>query len=462
MLKRYIGDKPFYRRMLTIATPIILQNFITNFVSLLDNVMVGQLSTAQLGGVTIVNNNLLFIFMLTLYGGAAGAGIFTTQYYGKGDHEGIRHTFRFKLLISLFLIVAGLAIFLLFDDQLVGLYLQGDGDAAMAAETLYYGKLYLKIMLIGLVPFTITNTYAGTLRECGKTLVPMVAGFVATGVNLCFNYVLIFGHFGVPQLGVAGAAIATVIARFTEMLIVVIWTHAHTKILPFLKGLYRSIYIPAPLLKSIVLKGMPLLVNELGYGLGMAVLNQCYSVCGLAVLPALSISTTIYNLGSVVYRSLGNTVGIITGQMLGASLPEKEVRDSNRKMTAFGVFTGVVFGGLLIALSGLIPKAYNTTDEVRSLASWFIIISSCAMPLQAYIFPVYFTLRSGGKTMITLAFDCGANWLLAIPIAFVLSRFTALPILVIFSICHSIDIPKCLFGLWLIKRGTWIQNITVN
>ena len=462
MLKRYIGDKAFYRRMLTIATPIILQNFITNFVSLLDNVMVGQLSTAQLGGVTIVNNNLLFIFMLTLYGGASGAGIFTTQYFGKGDNEGIRHTFRFKLLISTLLTVAGLAIFLLFDDQLVGLYLQGDGDAAMAADTLYYGKLYLQIMLIGLVPFTITNAYAGTLRECGKTLVPMVAGFVATGVNLCFNYVLIFGHFGAPQLGVAGAAIATVIARFVEMAIVVGWAHAHTKLLPFLKGLYRSLYIPAPLLKSIILKGMPLLVNELGYGLGAAVLNQCYSVCGLAVLPALSISTTIYNLGSVVYRSLGNTVGIITGQMLGASLPEKEVRDSNRKMTAFGVFTGVVFGSLLIALAGIIPKAYNTTSEVRNLATWFIVISSCAMPLQAYIFPVYFTLRSGGKTMITLAFDCGANWLLAIPIAFVLSRFTGLPILFIFAICHSIDIPKCLFGLWLIKRGTWIQNITVN
>lgn len=462
MPKRYIGDKPFYRRMLTIATPIILQNLITNFVSLLDNVMVGQLSTAQLGGVTIVNNNLLFIFMLTLYGGASGAGIFTTQYYGKGDHEGIRHTFRFKLLISMLITVAGLAIFLLFDDQLVGLYLQGEGDAAMAADTLHYGKLYLQIMLVGLVPFTVTNAYTGTLRECGKTTVPMVAGFVATGVNLCFNYVLIFGHFGAPQLGVAGAAIATVIARFTEMAIVVGWAHAHTKLLPFLKGLYRSLYIPAPLLKSIVFKGMPLLVNELGYGLGMAVLNQCYSVCGLAVLPALSISTTIYNLGSVVYRSLGNTVGIITGQMLGASLPEKEVRSSNRKMTAFGVFTGVVFSALLIALAGIIPKAYNTTSEVRNLATCFIVISSCAMPLQAYIFPVYFTLRSGGKTMITLAFDCGANWLLAIPIAFVLSRFTSLPILFIFAVCHSIDIPKCLFGWWLIKRGTWIQNITVN
>ncbi len=462
MLQRYIGDKPFYRRMLMIATPIILQNFITNFVSLLDNVMVGQLSTAQLGGVTIVNNNLLFIFMLTLFGGASGAGIFTTQYFGKADHEGIRHTFRFKLLVSALLTAAGVAILLLFDDQLVGLYLQGEGDAAMAAETLQSGKLYLQIMLIGLLPFALTNAYAGTLRECGETLVPMVAGFVATGVNLCLNYVLIFGHFGAPRMGVAGAAIATVISRFAEMGIVVGWAHAQTRRLPFIKGLYRSLYIPAPLLKSIILKGMPLLVNELGYGLGMAVLNQCYSVCGLAVLPALSISTTVYNLGSVVYRSLGNTVGIITGQMLGASLPEAEVRDSNRKMTAFGVFTGVVFGGLLIAFARLIPNAYNTTADVRSLAAWFIIISSCAMPLQAYIFPVYFTLRAGGKTMVTLAFDCGANWLLAIPIAFVLSRFTPLPILAIFAICHSIDIPKCLFGAWCMKKGTWIQNITVG
>lgn len=462
MLKRYVGNKAFYRHMLAIATPIILQNFITNFVSLLDNVMVGQLSTAQLGGVTIVNNNLLFIFMLTLYGGAAGAGIFTTQYYGKGDHEGIRHTFRFKLLISALLAVVGIAIFTLFDDQLVGLYLQGDGDAAMAAETLYYGKLYLQIMLIGLVPFVVTNAYAGTLRECGKTMVPMVAGFVATGVNLCFNYVLIFGHLGLPQLGVAGAAIATVIARFVEMGIVVIWAHAHTRVLPFLKGLYRSFYIPAALLKAIIVKGMPLLVNELGYAMGMAILNQCYSYCGLAVLPALSISTTIYNLGSVVYRSLGNTVGIITGQMLGANRSEQEVRDSNRKMTAFGVLSGVVFGALLIALAGIIPNGYNTTEEVRKLATWFIIISSCAMPLQAYIFPVYFTLRSGGKTMITLAFDCGANWLLAIPLAFILSRFSGLPILAIFAVCNSIDIPKCLFGWWLIRRGTWIQNITLS
>lgn len=459
MLNRYVGNRLFYRRMLTVATPIILQNAITNFVSLIDNLMVGQLRDA-LGGVTIVNNNLLFIFMLALYGGAAGAGIFTTQYYGADNQEGIRHTFRFKMLISVLLTAVGIAIFLLFDDQLIGLYLQGDGDAKVAAQTLYYGKQYLSIMLIGLLPFSITNAYAGTLRECGQTIVPMVAGFVATGVNLVGNYILIFGHFGAPALGVAGAAIATVISRFVEMGIVVIWAHTNTKKLPFMKGLYRSLHIPGGLFRSITLRGMPLLLNEFGYSMGLAVLNQCYSVCGLAVVPALSISTTVYNLFSVVYRSLGHTVGIITGQMLGAGLPREEVQDSNRKMTVFGIFSGILFGGLLIALSGAIPNMYNEPAHVRELAMWFIIIASLAMPFQAYIFPVYFTLRAGGKTMTTFAFDCGANWLISIPLAFILSRYTDLHILAIYAMCHGVDFIKSLFGWYLIRKGTWIQNLT--
>ena len=240
------------------------------------------------------------------------------------------------------------------------------------------------------------------------------------------------------------------------------WTHMHARLLPFVKGLYKSLYIPAPLLKAIIIKGMPLLANEFFYALAMAVLNQCYSVCGLDVVPALSISTTIYNLGSVVFRSLGNTVGILTGQMLGAGLPDKTVREDNTKMTVFGISTGVFFGAILIAISGLVPQLYNTTDSVRHLATWFIIISSAAMPLQAYIFPVYFTLRSGGKTMITFLFDCGSIWILSIPLAFCLSNFTTWPILAIYVASHSIDIIKCVVGYIMIKQGSWIQNLTVK
>ena len=460
MLKRYIGNKAFYRRMLTIATPIILQNFITNFVSLLDNVMVGQLSTAQLGGVTIVNNNLLFIFMLALYGGAAGAGIFTTQYYGKGDNEGIRYTFRFKLLVSALLTVIGFAVFLLLDDQLVGLYLQGEGDAAMAAETLHYGKLYLKIMLIGLVPFVVTNAYAGTLKVCGRPVLPMIAGLVATGLNLVLNYILIFGHLGAPAMGVEGAAVATVISRFVEFGIIAVWSHRHTEQLPFIKGLYRSLHIPKKLLKAIIFKGMPLLVNEAMWSFGMAFLNQCYSFCSLDIVAALSISSTVFNLASVAFKALGSTVGIITGQMLGANSPEPEVRDSNRKMTALCMFSGFLFGGLMAAISGVFPKFYQTTDTVRVLAAGLILIAAVDVPLQSYIYPVYFTLRAGGRTVLTFLFDCGSIWLLSIPTAFILSHFTAIPVLVIYGICTGLDLVKCIIGVFVLRSDCWIRNLT--
>lgn len=460
MLKRYIGDRAFYRRVMAIALPIILQNLITNFVSLLDNIMVGQLSTAEISAVTIANNNLLFIFNLCLFGGAAGAGIFTTQFHGSGNQEGVRHTFRFKLYVCVALAALGAAVFFFGSDPLINLYLQGEGDPAVAADTLLHGREYLHTMLLGLLPFALTNAYASTLRETGHPTVPMVAGLAAMVVNLVFNYILIFGHFGAPAMGVTGAAIATVIARYAEFAIVAAWTHLNPKKNPYIKGIYRSFYIPGSLLKAITVKGMPLLVNEGLWSLGTALLNQCYSVCGLDVVPALSISTTIYNLAAVVFRSLGNTVGILTGQMLGAGCPAEEVRDSNRKQTALCVASGILFGGMTAALSTVFPLLYNTTNSVRLLATELIIISALTMPLQSYIFPVYFTLRSGGKTLMTFLFDSGAVWVLSIPIAFILSRMTSVSILVIFALCNGTDLIRCIIGWFFIRKGSWIQNLT--
>jgi len=196
------------------------------------------------------------------------------------------------------------------------------------------------------------------------------------------------------------------------------------------------------------------------FTIGMAFMNQCYSTCGLDVVPAMSISTTIYNLAAVVFRSLGNTVGIFMGQMLGARRPTGELMDTNRKLTVLGAFSGVLFGIIVICLSGLFPKLYNTTDEVRLLATRILLVSGALMPLQAYSFPVYFTLRAGGKTVLTTLFDCGSIWLLYLPCAFLLSRFTDLPFLVIYAICNSLDLVKCIVGRALIRGGSWIQHLT--
>ncbi len=462
MFKRYIGDRAFYRRAIAIALPIVVQNAITNFVSMLDNIMVGQLSTAQISAVNIVNNNLLFIFMLCIWGSAAGAGIFTTQFHGSGDLDGIRYSFRYKLLTCAVICVVGISAFLLLCDPLINLYLRGDGDPAQAADTLRYGREYMYIMLVGLVPFAITNVYAGTLRECGRPVLPMVAGMIATLVNLVLNYILIFGHFGAPAMGVAGAAWATVASRFVELGVVALWTHLHPMQNPYIRGIYRSMYIPGKLFKTITVKGMPLLINEGAFAVGMALLNQCYSVCGLDVVPALSISTTIYNLAAVVFRSLGNTVGIIIGQLLGASRPKEEVRSNYEKLTALCVVSGTVFAILLAMCSRVFPMIYNTSDSIRELAAWLILISAITMPMQAYIFPVYFTLRAGGKTLITFLFDSGAIWIFSIPLAFTLTHLTTLPVLPIYTLCYIGDVIKCVIGSQIIKKGAWMQNLATK
>ena len=459
MLNRYFGDRAFYRRCFAVALPIIIQNGITNFVSLLDNIMVGQVGTIPMSGVSIVNQ-LMFVINLCMFGASSGAGIFTAQFHGSGDQNGVRHSFRFKILICAVIAVVGGLICSFGDDTLIGLYLTGEGDPEVAAGVLQYGKQYLAVMIWGFLPFALSNAYSSTLRETGRASVPMVAGIIAVFVNLILNYVLIFGHFGAPQLGVVGAALATVIARFVELGIVASWTHLNVEKCPYIQGVYRSFRIPGRLLKEITLKGMPLLINEFLWSSGMAIMNQCYSTCGLDVVPALNISSTLYGLGSVVFLSMGSSVGIIMGQMLGADTPAPEIRDANRKLITVSVLAGSFFGLLMAAAAGWFPQIYKTSDEVRQLAATFICVSAIMMPLNSYTNATYFTLRSGGQTMVTFLFDSCFVWTVCVPLAFCLSRFTAMGIVPLYAICQGTDLLKCLVGGYMLRQGKWIQNLT--
>ena len=458
MFKRLMDDRHFYKRVLMVALPMIIQNGITNFVSMLDNVMVGQVGTVQMSGVSIVNQ-LLFVFNLCIFGATSGAGIFTAQFWGCQDREGVRYTFRFKVLIGLLLTAVGVGIFLLGGDSLIRLYLTGEGSAQDVAATLSYGRRYLHVMLFGLLPFAIANAYSGTLRETGQTTVPMIAGIIAVFVNLILNYILIFGNFGAPELGVVGAAVATVISRYVELAVVALWSHTHPEKATFAQGAYRGFRIPGRLVKNIVIKGMPLLVNEFFWSTGIAMMNQCYSTRGLDVVAAFNIATTISQVSNVVFLSLGNAVGILMGQMLGAGAPEEQIRRDNRKMIGLSVVSCLGIGGIMIALSGLFPRIYNTTDSVRAIATGLICVSALMMPVNSYNNAMYFTLRSGGQTFVTFLFDSGFTWAVCVPVAFCLSRFTAIPILPMYAICAGVDVFKILVGSHMLKKGVWIRRI---
>ena len=454
---RWIGDRAFYAMVLSLAVPIMIQNGITQFVSLLDNIMVGRIDEAHLRGVSVANT-LIFVFNLAIFGAVSGAGIFGAQYYGKGDWDGVRQTFRFKLLVCMALTVLGAGIFLLFGEDLILLYLKGDGSPEQIAASLGYAKEYLLIMLVGFIPFTLSQCYSGTLRETGQTVVPMAAGVVSVVVNLCFNTLLIFGYLGFPRLGASGAAIATVIARFVEAGVVMLWAHRNPERVPYLRGVYRSFRIPAALARDIAKKSIPLLLNETLWAAGMALLAQCYSVRGYDVVSAYNICSTVSNVFNVAFMAMGNAVGILVGQLLGAGKME-EAADTDRKLITFSVGICIVLGGLMSLVAHLFPQIYNTSDSIRGLAAAFIRICALCMPINALANACYFTLRSGGKTFVTFLFDSFYVCVLTVPMAFVLSRFTGLPIVPLFLCCQLADIGKCIVGLIMIRRGVWIQNI---
>lgn len=443
--------------MLGIAIPIMIQNGITNFVAMLDNIMIGRVGTEEMSGVAVANQ-LMFVFNVSVFGMLSGAGIFGAQFYGSKDMKGFRDTFRFKVLSMVLFSLLGITLMHFKGEALISLYLQGDGNTDKARETLQYGMQYLQIMLIGMLPYALAQGYASTLREMGETVAPMAAGVAAVVVNMVLNYVLIFGKLGAPRLGVAGAAIATVVSRFAECGIIVIWTHRRAERLEFIQGAYRNLKVPLNLVKRIFLKGSPLMVNEFLWSMGMATLTQCYSTYGLVVIGGLNISNTISNVCNVVWLAMGNTVAIIIGQLLGAGKME-EAKDTDRKLIFFSVASCVVLGSLLLLLSPLFPRIYNTTDEVRALATRFIMIAACLMPFQAFLHSAYFTLRSGGKTVITFFFDSGFMWICSIPAAYLLSHFSGLPILATYLLCQCLDFIKCIIGYVLVKKGVWIHNI---
>ena len=455
---RYFGNWAFYRMALMVAVPMMIQNAITNFVSLLDNIMVGQVGTEQMTGVAI-SNQLIFVYNLAIFGAVSGAGIFGAQFFGSGDKEGVRHAFRFKIYICAFLFAIAALIFGLWGEDLIMLYLKGEGEVENIQASLHYAKEYLYIMLFGLLPSTLASCYAGTLRECGKTMAPMVAGITAVFVNLGLNLVLIFGYFGIPAMGSAGAALATVVSRFVELGIVAAYGHFSKEGKRLFGGIYRRLAMPRHLFVNILKKSFPLLLNETLWSGGMAMLAQCYSLHGYDVVSAYQISSTISNVFTVSFTTMGVAIGIIVGQILGANKIE-EAKDTDRKLIVFTLLVCTSLGLVLVWAAPYVTGIYSkSTTEIRDLATFFLRTVTLFTPAHALANACYFTLRSGGKTFITFLFDSFYVCVFVLPLANLLSYCTNLDIYWIYIICQATEVGKCMVGLYMLKKGVWIQNI---
>ena len=443
--------------LMAVAVPIMIQNGITNFVSLLDNIMVGRIGTEQMSGVAIVNQ-IMFIYFLCLFGGMSGAGIFTAQYYGYKDNRGIQYTFRYKLWMGFIITAVAVLVMLVSGSDLVSLFLNESSSGGDLQATLNYALGYMRIIFFSMPLVFVSFTYSSTLRECGETMVPMRAGLTAVFVNLVFNYLLIYGKLGFPKMGVYGAAIATGISRAVECAIIVIWLHTHAKIHPYIRGLYSSVRIPLPVVRKFFVTGAPLLVNETLWSTGIFLLNQAYSLRGLNVVAGQNIASTINNVFNISFIALGDAIAIIVGQLLGAG-KMKEAKDTDTKIIAAAIMIGCVVTAVMVLTAPLFPRLYNTNPEARKLATMFLIVMGLTTPKEAFLHTTYFTIRSGGKTLITFVFDSVFMCLVSVPVAYILSRFTGLHVIAIFAIVHALDLIKCVVGYVLVKKNVWMKNI---
>ena len=459
-MKKLIGTKEFYRTVAVLALPLLLQNAVSTFVNLLDNLMVGRIGTEAMSGVSIVNQ-VLFVYNLCLFGGTGGAGIFGAQFHGRGDHEGVRSAFRFNFLLCMSFTAAAAAVLALLPDVLIGAFLHETDSAGDLAYTLAQGKSYMYIMLLGLPAFALTNAYVSILRGTGDNRLPMRASVTAIFVNLVFNWILIYGKLGFPALGVVGAAIATALSRYVELALILLGTHGKKEPPAFLRGAYESMRIPPDLARDIIRRGMPLLVNEMFWSLGTTMLTQCYSYRGLEAIAALNIGNTVSHLFMTVMFALGNVVGIVLGNLLGAEEYDK-ARTYCPQLLFLGFAACTVMGAVLYLAAPLAPRLYNTTEEIMTLAAGLMRVSALFMPVMALTNCAYWTLRAGGRTYITMAFDSVFTWVAAVPIAWTLIHLTDWGLLQVYFMVNAADLIKLSIGLWLLHKGVWVNNIVAD
>jgi putative MATE family efflux protein len=319
-------------------------------------------------------------------------------------------------------------------------------------------RKYMRISLIGLIPFTFSSALSSALRDTGETVTPMIASVVAIASNTILNFLLIFGHLGLPRLGVAGAAIATVIARFLEAG-VLLWRTRPGGCRPeFLVGAHRSLRIPGSTARKIFLTGTPLMISDSLWAVGTTLVNQCYSQRGLDAVSANSICNTVYQIFAIFMIAMGSAMAILIGQRLGAGEKAQARREAGQLMTLnFLVHIGLAVATLAFAV--VIPRMYNLSSSARVLTAWMLVSLSCILPFDATNHASYCIMRSGGKMLITFLYDFCFAWGGSLLVAFCLIRFTALPMALVYAAVNAVQVFKFVAGILIIRSGIWCNTL---
>jgi putative MATE family efflux protein len=443
-------DKSFYKSLFALAVPIMLQNLISSFVNMVDTVMIGRLGTTEIAAVGL-GNQVFFLFNMVLFGICSGGAIFTAQFWGKKDLQGIRKNAGLCLLLDTAVALLFTILALTIPERIIGVY---SGDA----DVIKQGALYLRALAPSYIPFGISFVFVLTLRSIEKVRLAMVSTLIALTINMSLNWVFIFGAGPVPAMGVKGAALATVIARIVEMIILVIVSYRRKYQMAGTLKEYTA-FNWAFITRFLVITG-PVIFNEFIWALGISVQNVIFARTGTDAIAAFNITNTFSQLTWVVFIGLGNGVAVLIGKKIGEGA-ENIARDYAGKISVFAPLLAGAVAMVLYPLSKLLPLIFNVNQYVLDYISVMFIILCCSYPFRAFNMTVIVGVcRAGGDTIFCVLFEMLFMWGYSLPLGALVAFAVHAPVWLIYLCLCSEDIFKMLCGLWRLRSGKWLHNVT--
>ena len=443
-------NKKFYKLLISLCIPMIIQNLISTSVNVIDTVMISSLGESSVASIGVANQ-FFFLFNMTLYGITGGAGIFISQFFGKKDINNIKSITGLSAVIAfafgcLFLIPG-----LMFPSLIVKVFSSDSEVMKLSIE-------YFRIISLSYPIIAISTVFSMGARGVRNPKLGMVCSSIALIVNIILNYALILGNFGLPALGVKGAAIATVIARIIELILIISYVYFIKKdyILKFnMKDILR---VKSDFLKTFISKSLPIFLNDSLWALGTVLYSVAYSQAGTSAIAASQIATSTGNFFIMTSVCVANGAAIMLGNDLGADIINKAIKFS-KKFSILVSLTGLLFGILLIVNIPLLLKIFNVSSELSPDIIKIFIIMGVMMALKSFnTFIVIGVLRSGGDTKYSLFLELGCMWLVSIPLTF-LAAFKGASIFILVLLTYSEEIAKFIFGVPRAVSKKWATNL---
>jgi putative MATE family efflux protein len=443
-------DKEFYNKMLKLSLPVIIQNFISSFINMIDTVMVGKLGETEIAAVGIANQ-YFFFFNMFLIGICAGCSVFIAQYWGKKDVRNIKRIVGVGLISS---IVISLA-FVIFGASSPGKIIAMFNKDYTVIDL---GGRYLRIVLVSYLFTGITFMYNFSLRSIGNAVQPMLISIVALICNTFFNYMLIFGKFGAPAMGVEGAALATVIARVTETTILVISVYAGKGVLA--ASIKELIDITFDFAKKSYRTILPVILNDICWGFASLVYSVVYGRMGTQAVASIQICNTISNLFMVAVFGMSSAAAVMVGNSIGAG-DKKISRDYAKKFSILSVVVGIILGLFLAVTSPLILNFFNVSQMVRNNSQIILYVISGIFFIRVLcIILIVGVLRGGGDAKAAFLIEGFTMWFIGVPLTILGAFVFKLPVYAVYSLAILEEATKCVMGIVRLRSGKWIKNVT--